>query len=355
MSTVHDMYAKLSGHEARAWIDSCVHNWTENGWFSSDIDAEELTSSILACKPVGFKNPRRARASKSSSSDRSAAEYQCGLCDARIWADGFGAQCSRKKLDGKSFCATHCKEADKNSGELRNGLITQDRPSHPYGDDSQPLLPWHDVEIVKVKKSSKSSELSSDGSEKPARKPRKCGCCGQFGHNVRTCPNKASLSNTSEESVANTSEESVADLVGELRTMLQPVIVADGSSTEEHTEVVEQSPESDDGAGVGFTQQDSANHIISDVVSDIVDVVEADLSSPQLEEDLSVHTDSEDEAESSITWQGIKYTIDAEEGTVHDDELTEIGSWDGQKIEFVSPQESKLHRLRVLELKESSE
>lgn len=359
MSTVHDMYAKLSGHEARAWIDSCVHNWTENGWFSSDIDAEELTSSILACKPVGFKNPRRARTSKSSSSERSAAEYQCGLCDARIWADGFGAQCSRKKLDGKSFCATHCKEADKNSGELRNGLITQDRPSHPYGDDSQPLLPWHDVEIVKVKKSSKSSELSSDGSEKPARKPRKCGCCGQFGHNVRTCPNKASLSNTSEESVANSSEESVANIVGELRTLLQPVTVSGDPSTEETTEetteVVEQSPESDDGAGVGFIQQSSINSLVSDVVSDIVDAVETDLSSPQLEEDLSVHTDSEDEAESSITWQGIKYTIDAEEGTVHDDELTEIGTWDGQKIKFVSPQESKLHRLRVLELKESSE
>jgi len=75
MSNAYDMYAKLSGHEARAWIDSCVHNWTENGWFSSDIDAEELTSSILACKPVGFKNPRRARASKSSSSERSAAQY----------------------------------------------------------------------------------------------------------------------------------------------------------------------------------------------------------------------------------------------------------------------------------------
>jgi len=353
MSNAYDMYAKLSGHEARAWIDSCVHNWTENGWFSSDIDAEELTSSILACKPVGFKNPRRARASKSSSSERSAAQYQCGLCDARIWADGFGAQCSRKKLDGKSFCATHCKEADKNSGSLRNGLITQDRPSHPYGDDSQPPLPWHDVETAKVKKSSKSSEQSEDGSQKPDRKPRKCGCCGQFGHNVRTCPNKASLSNTSEESVANT--------VGDFDTSPTMVSADVSSSTVELLEVDGlSSPVSDNGAGVGFTQQDTTNDIVSEVVSDLVfttvlNSVEGEQSSPQLEEDLSVHTDSEDEPESYITWQGIKYTLDAEECTVHDDELTEIGKWDGQKVEFVSPQESKLHRLRVLELKELSE
>ena len=79
MSETHDLYTKLSGHEALAWINTCVETWRSSGVISTEHDSEALTATIFSCKPVGFKNPRRSRAKKSSSSERSSAEYQSSL------------------------------------------------------------------------------------------------------------------------------------------------------------------------------------------------------------------------------------------------------------------------------------
>jgi hypothetical protein len=65
-------------------------------------------------------------------------QYDCGLCDARIWAEkpqsgGLGydnIQCSYKKVDGcECLCKYHFKK--QNEGELWTGLITEPRPEFP--------------------------------------------------------------------------------------------------------------------------------------------------------------------------------------------------------------------------------
>ena len=163
MSLTIDFHAKLSGHEAKEWIHNCL---TAMG--HAHDDEEKLIEFISQHKPKDFKAPRKSRANKKSSSERSETEYECQLCDARVWNDGLGAQCTRKKKDGEWFCTIHCKEASKNDGKLRNGLITEDRPTHAYGDESQQLLPWHDVELPEKK-----TKKSSGG-----KGTRKCSNCG---------------------------------------------------------------------------------------------------------------------------------------------------------------------------------
>ena len=124
MSLTIDFHAKLSGHEAKEWIQNCL---TAMG--HAHDDEEKLIDFISQHKPKDFKAPRKSRASKKSSSERSETEYECQLCDARVWNDGLGAQCTRKKKDDGCLCTIHCKEASKNDDKLRNGLIR--RPTDP--------------------------------------------------------------------------------------------------------------------------------------------------------------------------------------------------------------------------------
>ena len=173
------MHEKISVAEAVLWIEQAATVMAHR----RDLTDKDLQDIITDTKPVDFKAPR-ARAEKKSSSDRADAEYDCALCDARVWNDCLGAQCSRKKKDGECLCTIHIKESGKNDGLLRNGLFTEDRPTHAYGDETNQLLIWHDVEAPK--KAKKTSD--------PKKGSRKCSGCGETGHNKTTCPNRKSAS-----------------------------------------------------------------------------------------------------------------------------------------------------------------
>ena len=175
-----DFHQKISGHEAKEWIRNVCDAMDRGATFD---DEESFINFISEHKPKDFKAPRKQRASKKSSEDRAATEYNCQLCDARVWNSGLGGQCSRKKIDGDWCCSIHSKEAAKNDGKLRNGLITEDRPTHAYGDVSQQLLPWHDVELPKKTKKTSGGEGKGKG-----KGTRKCSNCGECGHNKKTCP-----------------------------------------------------------------------------------------------------------------------------------------------------------------------
>jgi len=353
MSLTIDFHAKLSGHEAKEWIRNCLTAMGhEHG------DEEKLIDFISLHKPKDFKAPRKSRANKKSSSERSETEYECQLCDARVWNDGLGAQCTRKKKDGECFCTIHCKEASKNDGKLRNGLITEDRPTHAYGDESQQLLPWHDVELPEKK-----TKKSSGG-----KGTRKCSNCGECGHNKKTCPH---LETAEMKEKRLQKEEAAAKRAAKKAAKAE----ADAAKTEQDTETTVE----DDGAGVGLQligEEASVETVSQQVVADIIDtvvdttttevtteefqaartelkkVVDTDIT-PVPEPDLEEEDLEEDESGDgeTIMFEGIEYTLDTEENTVYDDELAEIGKWDGETIEFDNATNAKLHRVRKLALK----
>jgi hypothetical protein len=162
-------------------------------------DEEGFIQFITENKPKDFKAPRKSRASKKSSEERAESEYDCQLCDARVWNNALGGQCSRKKIEGECICSIHMKESGKNDGCLRNGFVTDDRPTHAYGDETQQMLPWHDVEIPK-----KTKKTSGGG----GKVTRKCSNCGEGGHNKKTCP---LLKGDTEETVEKKEKENVDD------------------------------------------------------------------------------------------------------------------------------------------------
>lgn len=321
-----DFHQKISGHEAKEWIRNVCDAMDRGATYD---DEESFINFISEHKPKDFKAPRKQRASKKSSEDRAATEYNCQLCDARVWNSGLGGQCSRKKIDGEWCCTIHSKEAAKNDGKLRNGLITEERPTHAYGDESQALLPWHDVELPKKTKKTSGGEGKGKG-----KGTRKCSNCGECGHNKKTCP---LLKCETVEKVEKKVEEveKVEDVVSTVRAALTEVVAKVEEKVEETID--EPIPE-DDGAGTGLIPLNKES-----VEEEVVETPKTEpLSDEELEEDQSGDT---------ITFQGIEYTLDTEENMVYDDELAEVGTWDGENIEFINATAAKLHRVRKLALK----
>ena len=346
-----DFHQKISGHEAKEWIRNVCDALDKGATFD---DEESFIQFISEHKPKDFKAPRKQRASKKSSEDRAATEYNCQLCDARVWNNALGGQCSRKKIDGEWCCTIHSKEAAKNDGKLRNGLITEERPTHAYGDESQALLPWHDVELPK--KTKKTSEGEGKGKGKGTRK---CSNCGECGHNKKTCPLlKCETVDKVEKKVEKKEEkveEKVEDVVSTVRAALTEVV----SKVEEKVEetIDEPIPE-DDGAGTGLIPLNKES-VEEEPVEEQEELfgLEKDYqmnaagnSTPKTEP-LSDEELEEDESGDTINFQGIEYTLDTEENMVYDDELAEVGTWDGEKIEFINATAAKLHRVRKLACK----
>jgi len=183
------MHEKISVAEAYEWIKNARESWVEGGF----PDEEEFHAVVSDLKPQDFKAPRKPRAPKksSSSSERSEQDYNMSKCDARIWADSYGAQCSYKKWDGGCLCKAHQTKSDEHEGMLKDGFINQERPTHHYGDESGSVIYWHDVERPKSTKSAKKSAGE-----------RCCGQCGEVGHTKRTCPHVEEVSDMSEEELA---------------------------------------------------------------------------------------------------------------------------------------------------------
>ena len=154
---------------------------------------------------------------------------------------------------------------------------------------------------------------------------------------------------------------------------------ADAAKSEQETVQTEEHTVEDDGAGVGLhlnegdetilpsSQQDTTEivhtvdntnttslttekefHAARTELKKVVETNNTPSSEPDLEGDLE--EDESGDAE-TIIFEGIEYTLDTEENIVYDDELAEIGTWDGESIEFNNATAAKLHRVRKLALK----
>ena len=330
MSSI-DFGAKITGYEAKEWIRNILGDAEEGRIY----DEEDFMTLLVKHKPKDFKAPRKPRASKISSSDRSEADYDCQLCDARVWnADpdtkkGLGGQCSRKKIDGECVCVIHVKEAGKHGGLLRNGLVTGPRPSHAYGDESQQLLPWHDVELP-----IKPTKKASSGGK------RKCSNCGQPGHNKKTCP--LLKENQSVEAVVHgVVEDLVTSVVKENTSVPDIADVADQEPEPEPEPDQEPEPKPEPEPLLSVVSEGEMSELVEQEPVPSTDTLEVDTS----------EADTADDDSGTIVFEGVEYTLDTEENEVYDDELSLVGTWKDGTVVFVNATEAKLHRVRKLGIK----
>jgi hypothetical protein len=368
---------KITIAEAQQWLLNAHEEWTQNNIDSlEEEELHQLMITIASLKPEDFKVPRRKSSpkKKSSNSERSQMEYDESQCDARCWAGGFGAQCSKKKIDGSIFCKTCNKDnKDGNKVGLRNGLFTETRPTHEWADESNKALGWRDADGNKPEKK-KSSKKSLDGEENKAeKKTRKCGYCRCEGHTKATCP----------EIKEDLKEKEPLDEAAQLAAALALVeklqakgVTSDASSDDDDktqaceigTDVAnlddvkdegleeDLSPESESAAGVGEITQEPVEE---DPVEE-VKKAKGERVNKMDQEGGDLVLDAQSSADDGFTdcsYEGVKYDRDPS-GIVYDLEMDEVGNWDGEKIEFGSKVAKRNHcksRNIIQELDEDGE
>jgi len=165
-----NLQEKISVAEALQWLKN------SKDYMQGVGEEEPQEEALTSLRPKDFKVPRKARVSKKASAEaRSAMPYDEVKCDARVWIaeTRAGAQCTRKKADGCGcFCKGHRKDADEH-GSIRNGLYTEERPTHPYGDaDKYPKpIAWHDTAAGAARLKKKGMKNSSEGKDSSDKTP----------------------------------------------------------------------------------------------------------------------------------------------------------------------------------------
>jgi hypothetical protein len=288
--TIHD---KVSGHEIKTWYLNSLEMEVDT------IDGEAAWASFMDHKPVDFKVPRKPRNTKkvsSTPSERANTGFDDAMCEARLYNDSLGCQCSSKKIEGQRLCKAHENEAGKHDGKIKNGFINEERPTHHYGDETLALIPWHDVELPEKKKKTPKAQTSGE-----PKTQRKCGNCGKPGHTRKTCKNASSDSDK---------PETVADLMAKL-AIAQAAAEAEAAA-EVAAEVV-------------------AEEVVAEEV--VAEEVEQD---EELDEDLTIGEDDDDSTLIDCTFEGVYYARDPNDNIVYDDDGFEVGAWDSVNahIEF---------------------
>jgi len=95
----------------------------ESRWLSI---IEQETKELLETYDFTFTKNLR----ESGFIDRTLFNLDETNCQARIWNEGYGGQCSRKQLMECEFCGKH-QTMIKSQGSLWLGRITDDRPEAP--------------------------------------------------------------------------------------------------------------------------------------------------------------------------------------------------------------------------------
>lgn len=330
MTAQIDFSKKISVYECAAWMK----NYAEK---VGVYDESTFNGLLGETKPVGFKAPRKKQVSKHSNDpeERSKEEYDRTRCDARVClgtsGKRYGAQCSCSKIEGMFLCKRHQKEYDTNDNKLRNGLVTEERPTHAFNntDDDKNIIFWHDAP----------QELL-DRYPTKTKKARKCSLCGCEGHTKAKCPQAAKnqggdVSNTSTASnnpVLTT--EQLMEMCRQNGLVVAPVVEEAAEEAAENQ--VEEEVEN---------QVEEVENVPEQAVVDAVDQVVECLEDLELSDEdtgagtgLDLEEDNEEvpeEEEEFIEFEvdGVEYHRN-KDGDVLDDDEDLVGHWVDDKVEF---------------------
>ena len=353
---------KMTVEESQTWISANV----------SSLILMKPDEYIQALKNVMPKKPRSSGPGSHSAEGgaaRSLLEFDPLRCKAGVYVGpraahaggGFRAQCSSKISGECDLCNRHQAEADEHDGQVRNGFFNGDRPLNHYGDESDKLIPWNDVTHVK---SQKDKAPKSSG-------VRCCSLCGEPGHNKTKCPHKEDVSDITDEELSSmpisklkrharalgitNAKLDLADDADDVKAFVIDLIhvasAKKAKKAQEEAEEEAQSHEEDEEEPKEEEEEeeeeeDDDKTVACSNAGDVADLDDFANQEAASDEDLDEdHTDdgAGTGLETTLVFEGVSYSRDGDE--VLDDDLDTIGTWDGEKIDFNSAKNRKIHNL----------
>ena len=344
---------KMTVAQSQAWIG-------DNLAALLDMEPEAYIMALKAAIPKKPRSSGPASNSAEGGAARAVLDYDDTRCNAAVYVGprvgGFRAQCSCKKPSSSELCKRHTAEADDHSGQVKNGFFNEERPSHHYGDETDKLIPWHDVTLEKTlkAKATKSSGV------------RCCSNCGAPGHNKTKCPEQG-VSDITEDALSSMATSKLKRHARSLGVTLAKLDLADDADDvkafvidliqaasakkaakaeqekqeKQETEETEEKEETEE-TEPSHEEEDEEDLIITDDEGEVDDSCASMVNAlDELEED---HSDGAGTGlETDLVFEGVSYTRDGDE--VLNDDLDTIGSWDGEKIEFNSNKNKRIHTL----------
>lgn len=138
--------------------------FTKDEIFSDGDLAKYLTS--------GRRKTKKTSKSPEDLKNRAKADIDENKCQARVWAGGYGGQCTRKHNDNGCLCTLH-KKIQGEHGSLWLGMVSSMRPDDPVNPKNGKVHQWLISEDGKdlVKKSPLKEDVKKKKLEKKKKKP----------------------------------------------------------------------------------------------------------------------------------------------------------------------------------------
>ena len=130
----------VSLNVARAWAEAAFTAGHREG-----VENPDLPETITIDEYRPKRGKKASTAKKVVDKGLASAEYNTDCCDARVWNQGYGGQCSKSPFDSGHFCALHQKQynasLEKGGTDLRNGRYSLPTPERTL-DGSDEKIPW---------------------------------------------------------------------------------------------------------------------------------------------------------------------------------------------------------------------
>ena len=295
--------------DSETFFSLLVSDFSGKDFTMDDLKSHEgiqefVATSVKTRKPATKKTSTKKPTKKPLSKDsveRALESPDENRCQARVWAKGFGGQCSKSFADGGCFCKNHQADVDENDSWWLC-KVTEPRPENP-------VLPSHPDRVHKWR-------ITEDGSEIPKEQ--------KVSVKKEQKEKKVSVKKEQKEKKPSVKElrEKCADLgldvKGKKAELIERIEAHEANPPQPEDETPDQTTEEsveDGAAGVGLLEKDENEY---EPVSEKMD---------------------------EITFEGVIYHMDQEKKVFDQYSNEMIGNWDvdSEEIEFMSEDYEEKH------------
>ena len=319
----------FQGPITNEFLEAVAEKFSGMDFTVDDLRRDSTLMPLLSAKKKTKKSTKKVAAKKETPKG----VYDCCKCDARVWTNGLGGQCTRKKVEGELVCTMHGSKISEAGGEWWLGMVTEPRPEEPIHPNGKPHQWKNDrdfedsPEPEKVKVDKKKSPKKKDSPEKVEKKKKSPGKVEKKkSPKKKDSPEKAGKKKGKKKSPEKAKNQDVS--ADDVKMML--------SRSNEKKKKVEEDEEAPEGGGTGV------NFLDSDEEQQAIDELDNDDSDVEEDEDGFV----------KIVFEGVEYLMDKDDKSVIvPDDYTIIGIWNSESatVEFKDDGED-IHKARVADL-----
>ena len=320
----------FQGPITNEFLEAVAEKFSGMDFTVDDLRRDSTLMPLLSTK----KKPKKSAKKVTAKQETPKGVYDCCKCDARVWTNGLGGQCTRKKVEGELVCTMHGSKISEAGGEWWLGMVTEPRPEEPIHQNGKPHQWKNDgdfedspePEKVKEKKNSPKKKKSPEKVEKKKKSPKK-----------KESPEKVKEKNGAKKSPEKGGKKSPKKKKSPEKAKNQDVSADDVkmmlSRSNGKTKKEDEEDDLPEGGGTGV------NFLDSDEEQQAVDELDNDDSDVEGDEDGFV----------KIVFEGVEYLMDKDDKEVIvPDDYTVIGIWDSDSatVEFNDEGED-IHKARV--------